>query len=639
MADQTNLKLSEQEQIRRDKLAKYQELGIDPFGQKFDRTHTTKDIREEFKGNEHDALEEMHASVTIAGRVMAIRDMGKVAFLTIQDKFGNIQSYLRKDALGDENWKVFKLADIGDIVGISGEVMLTKTGELTVKANKYTHLTKALRPLPEKYHGLVDVEERYRRRYVDLIMNEDSKRVALTRPRIIRAIQHYMDDQGFVEVETPVLQPILGGASARPFVTHHNTLGMDFYLRIATELCLKRLIVGGLERVYEIGRLFRNEGMDTKHNPEFTTIEAYQAYANIDDMMDLCENLIRSVAKEVLGTTIVHRNGIEIDLAKPFVRMDMTEFVKQETGIDFRQISDFEEAKKIALEHNIEVPVHFTIGHIIEAFYDEYCEKKTEQPTFVYGHPTDISPLAKKDPKDPRFTQRFELFIMGSEYANAFTELNDPIDQRQRFESQLKERELGNDEACQVDTDFVEALEYGMAPTGGIGIGIDRLIMLLTESESIRDVLLFPAMKPQGKVEKIITPTQEVKDEIIDFSKVEIEPLFADFVDFDTFAKSDFRAVKVKACEAVPKSKKLLKFTLDDGTGNDRVILSGIHAYYEPEQLVGKTLIAIVNLPPRPMMGLESCGMLLSALHKEEGEEKLHLLIVDNHIPAGAKLY
>ncbi len=496
MAEEKVVNISEQQQIRRDKLVKYRELGIDPFGQKFERTHLSSDIKSEFAGKTHDEIDALHAPVIIAGRIMAIRDMGKVAFIVLQDRGGSIQAYVRKDVIGETAWEVYKLADIGDFIGIEGEVMMTRTGELTVKAHKYTHLTKALRPLPEKYHGLVDVEERFRRRYVDLIMNEDAKKVALTRPKIIRAIQHYMDGQGYIEVETPVLQPILGGASARPFVTHHNTLDMDYYLRIATELSLKRLIVGGLERVYEIGRLFRNEGMDTKHNPEFTTIEAYQAYGDLSTMMDLCENLLRSVALEVLGTTKVKRNDVEIDLGKPFVRIDMTDFVKQETGIDFRAIKTFAEAKQLALEHHLEVAPHFTgIGHIIELFFDEYCEKKTIQPTFVYGHPIEISPLAKKDDKDPRFTQRFELFIMGSEYANAFTELNDPLDQRERFESQLKERELGNDEANQMDVDFVEALEYGMPPCGGIGIGIDRLIMLLTETTSIREVLLFPQMK------------------------------------------------------------------------------------------------------------------------------------------------
>ncbi|MDD3422633.1 MAG: lysine--tRNA ligase [Bacilli bacterium] len=493
--------LSDQEQFRREKVQKIRDLGIDPFGHKFERTHLSSDIKKEFAGKTHEELEALAAPVTIAGRIMAIRDMGKVAFLTIQDLGGTIQVYLRKDAVSELEWNVYKLADLGDIVGISGTVMLTRTGEITIKCKQYTHLSKALRPLPEKYHGLNDVEERFRRRYVDLIMNEDARRVALARPRIIRAIQHYMDGQGFIEVETPVLQPILGGAAAKPFITHHNTLDMDFYLRIATELSLKRLIVGGLEKVYEIGRLFRNEGMDTKHNPEFTTIEAYQAYGDLSTMMDLCENLIRSVAIEANGSPIVHRtdadgNVITIDFSKPFARMDMTDFVKQETGIDFRKVTSFEEAKKIAIEHHLEVPKHFTgVGHIIELFYDEYCEKKTVQPTFVSGHPIEISPLAKKDPKDPRFTQRFELFVMGSEYANAFTELNDPIDQLERFQNQLKERELGNEEANQIDYDFVEALEYGMPPCGGIGLGIDRLIMLLTETYSIREVLLFPQMK------------------------------------------------------------------------------------------------------------------------------------------------
>lgn len=488
--------LSDQEQVRREKVDKLKSMGIDPFGGRFERTHLSSDIKSQFSGKTHEELEQLNASVVIAGRIMAIRDMGKVAFVKLQDLGGYIQVYIRKDTIGETAWDTFKLADIGDIIGIEGPVMLTRTGELTIKCIKYTHLSKALRPLPEKFHGLSDVEERYRRRYVDLIMNEDAKKVAIMRPKIIRAIQNYMDGQGYIEVETPVLQPILGGAAARPFVTHHNTLDMDFYLRIATELPLKRLIVGGLEKVYEIGRLFRNEGMDTRHNPEFTTIEAYQAYGDINTMMELCENLFKNVAQKVLGDTKIPRNEEIIDLGKPFAKINMVDFIKTETGIDFRNIKSFEEAKKIALDRHLEVPKHYNgVGHIINLFFEEYCEKKIIQPTFIYGHPIEISPLAKKDPNDERFTLRFELFIMGSEYANAFTELNDPIDQKQRFDAQLQERELGNDEANQMDVDFVEALEYGMPPCGGIGIGIDRFVMLLTQMYSIREVLLFPHMK------------------------------------------------------------------------------------------------------------------------------------------------
>ncbi|MDY4787936.1 MAG: lysine--tRNA ligase [Bacilli bacterium] len=643
--------LTDQELVRREKLEKLRAQGIDPFGHRFERTNLSSDIKRIYGGKTHDELAEMKAIEVIAGRVMTVRNMGKVAFVTLQDLGGFIQVYIRKDTIGEDVYdNVFKLVDIGDFIGIKGEVMLTKTGEITIKALEYTHLSKALRPLPEKFHGLVDVEERYRRRYVDLIMNEDAKRIATLRPKIIRSIQRYMDGLGYMEVETPVLHPILGGAAARPFVTHHNTLDMDFYLRIATELPLKRLLVGGLEKVYEIGRLFRNEGMDTRHNPEFTTIEAYQAYGDLDTMMDLVEGVFSNVSKDVLGTQQVEKDGVMLDLKGPFRRISMAEFVKQETGIDFTKIYDLEEAKKLAKEHHIEVETHHTgVGHILNLFFEEYCEKKCVQPTFVTGHPIEISPLAKKDPKDPRYTLRFELFICGSEYANAFTELNDPIDQRERFENQLKERELGNDEANQMDVDFVEALEYGMPPAGGVGIGIDRFVMLLCGTNSIREVLLFPHMRnldnKQNKkeVSKVEVSAKEepvtVKEEVIDFSNVEIEPLFKDFVDFETFSKSDFRAVKVKECSAVAKSKKLLKFVLDDGSGVDRVILSGIHDYYEPEDLVGKTLIAITNLPPRKMMGIDSCGMIISAVHHENGIEKLHCLMVDSHIPAGAKLY
>ena len=557
----------------------------------------------------------------------------------IQDRFGQIQAYVRQDVLGEAPYEIFKKADIGDICGVEGEVIKTDTGELTIRATVYTHLSKALRPLPEKFHGLQDKEEARRHRYVDLIMNEESKRNAFLRPRIIRSIQRFFDGRGFVEVETPVLQPILGGAVARPFITHHNTLDKDFYLRIATELSLKKLIVGGMERVYEIGRLFRNEGMDSMHNPEFTTVEAYQAYSDIDGMMELAESLFKYVANDVLGKTTVNNHDVEIDLGKPFKKIHMADAVKDATGIDFKKITDVNEALDLAAKHEIKVQNHeHTVGHILNLFFEKYVEETLIQPTFVYGHPIEISPLAKKNKVDPRYTDRFELFIAGHEYANAFSELNDPIDQRERFEKQLAEKELGNDEANEMDTDFLEALEYGMAPTGGIGIGIDRLVMLLGEIESIRDAILFPQMKDVGK-KKEVKKTVEKSSEVIDFSNVEVEPLFSDFVDFETFSKSDFRVVKVLGCVAVEKSKKLLKFTLNDGTDNPRVILSGIHPFYEPEDLLGKTLVAITNLPPRAMMGIESCGMLLSAVHHENGEEKLHLIMLDNHIPAGAKLY
>ena len=516
--------------------------------------------------------------------------------------------------------------------------MKTMTGEITIKCLEYTHLVKALRPLPEKFHGLTDIEERYRRRYVDLIMNEESKRVAFLRPKIIRCIQNFMDNRGFTEVETPILNTLLTGASARPFITHHNTQDLDMYLRIALELPLKRLLVGGMEAVYEIGRTFRNEGMDPMHNPEFTLMEAYLAYSNLDGMMEMTESMFKTIAKDIFHKDTFMWNGNEINIAGEWKKVSMTDAIKEKTGIDFRTIT-VEEALKLAEEHKIEVAEHEkTLGHIINLFFEKYVEETLIQPTFLYGHPVEISPLTKKNPEDPRFVDRFELFIGGKEFANAYTELNDPVDQLERFEDQLKERELGNEEANDIDMDFVEALEYGMPPAGGIGYGIDRLVMFFTESASIRDVILFPTMKPQGAKQVINKPSAPTTQKI-DFSKVEIEPLFEDYVDFETFSKSDFRAVKVKECEAVPKSSKLLKFVLNDGTGEDRVILSGIHAYYEPEELVGKTLIAITNLPARKMMGIDSCGMLISAVHSEEGEERLHLLMVDDAIPAGAKLY
>ena len=648
-------KLTEQEKIRRQKMEELREKGIDPFGHAYARTHRSGDIRSEYGECTKEELDEQNVTVRVAGRIMTKRRQGKAGFMHIQDVDGRIQIYVRKDDIGEDAYELFKKSDIGDIVGIEGTLMRTNTGELSVHAKVYTHLTKALRPLPEKFHGLQDKEERFRRRYVDLIMNEESKHIALTRPRIIRAIQRYLDGKGLVEVETPVLQPILGGAAARPFITHHNTLNMPFYLRIATELPLKRLIVGGLEGVYEIGRLFRNEGMDATHNPEFTTVEAYVAYSDLHGMMDLIEGLLEYVAMEVCGTTEIEYQGKQISLKAPYRRLHMVDAIKEACGVDFWKEMSYEEACAIAKEHGIEVEKkHNSVGHIINLFFEKYVEETLIQPTYLYGHPVSISPLAKKNADDPRFADRYELFINGKEYANAFSELNDPIDQRERFENQLKLRDLGDDEANEMDVDYVEALEYGLPPTGGVGMGIDRLVMLLTNQDTIREVLLFPHMKLTGeskgaKLEKkaqaqeaaAVVDVEHVvnKKPTIDYSKVEIEPQFQDLVDFETFSKSDFRAVKVKECRAVPKSKKLLEFVLDDGSGEDRTILSGIHDSYEPEQLVGKTLVAIVNLPPRKMMGIDSCGMIISAVHQEAGEERLNLLILDDAIPAGAKLY
>ena len=648
-------KLTEQEKIRRQKMEELREKGIDPFGHAYARTHRSGDIRSEYGECTKEELDEQNVTVRVAGRIMTKRRQGKAGFMHIQDVDGRIQIYVRKDDIGEDAYELFKKSDIGDIVGIEGTLMRTNTGELSVHAKVYTHLTKALRPLPEKFHGLQDKEERFRRRYVDLIMNEESKHIALARPRIIRAIQRYLDGKGLVEVETPVLQPILGGAAARPFITHHNTLNMPFYLRIATELPLKRLIVGGLEGVYEIGRLFRNEGMDATHNPEFTTVEAYVAYSDLHGMMDLIEGLLEYVAMEVCGTTEIEYQGKQISLKAPYRRLHMVDAIKEACGVDFWKEMSYEEACAIAKEHGIEVEKkHNSVGHIINLFFEKYVEETLIQPTYLYGHPVSISPLAKKNADDPRFADRYELFINGKEYANAFSELNDPIDQRERFENQLKLRDLGDDEANEMDVDYVEALEYGLPPTGGVGMGIDRLVMLLTNQDTIREVLLFPHMKLTGeskgaKLEKkaqaqeaaAVVDVEHVvnKKPTIDYSKVEIEPLFQDMVDFETFSKSDFRAVKVKECRAVPKSKKLLEFVLDDGSGEDRTILSGIHDSYEPEQLVGKTLVAIVNLPPRKMMGIDSCGMIISAVHQEAGEERLNLLILDDAIPAGAKLY
>ena len=648
---------NDQELVRRQKMEELRSKGIDPFGQAYERTANSKSIKEAYSDLTKEDLEAKKIEVSIAGRIMSKRRMGKMCFMHILDKDGQIQLVINKADLGEEPYELVKSSDIGDIIGVKGTIYRTNPsesnpeGELSVYVTEYTHLTKALRPLPEKFHGLTDVEERYRRRYVDLIMNEDSRKKAFLRPQIIRAIQNNLDSQGLVEVETPVLNPILGGANARPFVTHHNALNRDFYLRIATELYLKRLIVGGMEGVYEIGRLFRNEGMDLKHNPEFTTVEAYVAYSDLEGMMKLCENLFEDVANKVLGTTEIVTGDHTISLKAPFKRVNMTDAVNEKTGVDFRKIS-IEEAKAECTKRNIELEKHeHDLGHIINKLFEELCEEEMTGPVFVWGHPIEISPLAKKDLDDPRFTQRFELFINGTEYANAFTELNDPIDQFERFENQMKAKDLGDAEASEMDMDYVEALEYGLPPTGGIGIGIDRFVMLLAGTDSIREVLLFPTMKPREgeKAENTAVSTSNtnldnyltpiISDKEIDFSKVEIEPLFTDYIDFDTFAKSDYRAVKVLDCEAVKGSKKLLKFTLNDGSDKERTILSGIHEYYEPEELIGKTCIAITNLPTRVMMGVGSEGMLISAVHHEEGEERLHLLMVDPHIPAGAKLY
>ena len=629
--------LSEQRLIRRAKLKELQDAGQDPFQiTKFVVKHHSADIKEGFE-----ALE--GAMTSVAGRIMSKRGMGKAVFCDLQDGKGRIQLYVRVDELGEEAFAKFKKTDIGDIVGVEGEVFKTKRGEISVKAHKVTLLSKSLQPLPEKFHGLTDKEMRYRQRYVDLIMNEDVRRTFRIRTAFIKHMRRYLDERDYLEVETPVLNTISGGATARPFITHHNTLDIDMYMRIATELNLKRLTVGGFERVYEIGRIFRNEGMDPKHNPEFTTIELYQAYADFNDMMDLFEDLLSSAAQKILGTYQVEWQGEKIDLTPGWPRMPMHEAVKKYCGIDFMAITSDEEAVAAAKSIGVELPetADKTWGNALYECFDQKVEEKLIQPTFITMHPVDVSPLAKRSPSDPRLTERFELFICHSEMGNAFSELNDPIDQRQRFQKQVELRDKGDDEAGMMDEDFLTALEYGLPPTGGLGIGIDRCVMLLTNSDSIREVILFPTMKPEGvkKEEKAAPAPAQAPAEKIDFSKVEIEPLFADFVDFDTFAKSDFRAVKVKECEAVKKSKKLLKFVLDDGTGTDRVILSGIHDTYEPEELVGKTLIAITNLPPRKMMGIDSCGMIISAIHHEEGVEKLHCLMVDDHIPAGAKLY
>ena len=624
--------------VRREKLAELQAEGKDPFKiVKYDVTHHSQDIKDQF--------EELEGKdVTIAGRMMSKRVMGKASFCHVQDLKGMLQSYVARDSIGEDAYKAFKKLDVGDIIGIKGQVFRTKTGEISIHASEVTLLSKSLQVLPEKFHGLTNTDTRYRQRYVDLIMNAEVKDTFIKRSRILSAVRRYLDGQGFMEVETPMLVSNAGGAAARPFETHFNALDEDFKLRISLELYLKRLIVGGLERVYEIGRVFRNEGLDTRHNPEFTLMELYQAYTDYHGMMDLTENLYRYVAQEVLGTTTIVYNGVEMDLGKPFERITMVDAVKKYSGVDFNEIHTLEEAREAAREHHVEFEERHKKGDILNLFFEEYVEEHLIQPTFVMDHPIEISPLTKKKPENPDYVERFEFFMNGWEMANAYSELNDPIDQRARFAAQEELFAQGDEEANHTDEDFLNALEIGMPPTGGIGFGIDRMCMLLTDSAAIRDVLLFPTMKSLGgdKTEsksKNDTPAVPVAEEKIDFSKVQIEPLFTDFVDFDTFSKSDFRAVKVKECVAVPKSKKLLQFTLDDGTGTDRTILSGIHAFYEPEELVGKTLIAITNLPPRAMMGIESCGMLLSAIHEEEGEEKLHLLMVDNHIPAGAKLY
>ena len=628
--------------LRREKLAAMQAEGKDPFQiTKYDVTHHSAEIKSGFAQLEGQA-------VSVAGRMMSKRVMGKASFCHVQDLDGTIQVYVARDCIGEDAYAAFKKFDIGDLIGVRGTVFQTKTGEVSIHAAEVTLLSKSLQVLPEKFHGLTNTDMRYRQRYVDLIMNPESKDVFIKRSKIIRTIRRFLDGQGFMEVETPMLVANAGGAAARPFETHFNALDTDFKLRISLELYLKRLIVGGLERVYEIGRVFRNEGLDTRHNPEFTLMELYQAYTDYHGMMDLTENMYRYVAQEVLGTTKIVYNGVEMDLGKPFARITMVDAVKQYSGVDFNEIRTLEEARAAADAHHVAYEERHAKGDILNLFFETFVEEHLIQPTFVMDHPVEISPLTKRKPENPDYVERFEFFMNGWEMANAYSELNDPIDQRARFAAQEEQFAAGDEEANHTDEDFLNALEIGMPPTGGIGYGIDRMCMLLTDSAAIRDVLLFPTMKPldaDKKVEKAASApaaaAQAVPEveEKIDFSNVEIEPLFQDFVDFDTFAKSDFRVVKVKECEAVKKSKKLLKFVLDDGTGTDRVILSGIHGYYEPEELVGKTCIAIVNLPPRPMMGIDSCGMLISAVHHENGEEKLHLLMVDDHIPAGAKLY
>ena len=682
MANQNNNKGGQQDvnqllKVRREKLQNLQEAGKDPFQiTKYNVTHHSSDVKELYNAHEAEILGDRKApdveglddaakrevinndynerreimdakpiEVSIAGRMMFKRVMGKASFCNIQDLKGNIQVYVARDNIGEDSYADFKKSDIGDIYGVKGFAFRTKTGEISIHAEEITLLSKSLQILPEKFHGLTDTDTRYRQRYVDLIMNQESKEVFIKRSQILKEIRNFLAGRDFMEVETPMLVSNAGGAAARPFETHYNALNEDVKLRISLELYLKRLIVGGLERVYEIGRVFRNEGVDTRHNPEFTLMELYQAYTDYEGMMELTESMFRYLAEKVCGSTKISYNGVEIDLGKPFARMTMIDAIKKYAGVDFDQVPDDAAAKKLADEHHIEYEERHKKGDIVNLFFEEYCEKELIQPTFIMDHPIEISPLTKKKPSDPTKVERFELFCNTWEMCNAYSELNDPIDQRERFAAQDANAAAGDDEAEHTDEDFLNALEIGMPPTGGIGYGIDRLVMLLTDSQAIRDVLLFPTMKTLNDVNKKndvkSKATEEVKaePEKIDFSKVKIEPLFEEMVDFDTFSKSDFRAVKVKECVAVPKSKKLLQFTLDDGTGTDRTILSGIHSFYEPEELVGKTLIAITNLPPRAMMGIDSCGMLLSAIHEEEGEEKLHLLMVDDHIPAGAKLY
>ena len=663
--------------VRREKLADLQQNGKDPFQiTKFNQTYHSLEVKSLYEAHEAELLKDhqtpdiegmdeeqakevlkkdyeerrsiMDANpihVSIAGRMMFKRVMGKASFCNIQDLQGSIQVYVARDAIGTDSYTDFKRSDIGDIFGLEGFAFRTRTGEISIHAEKMTLLSKSLQILPEKFHGLTDTDTRYRQRYVDLIMNPESKETFIKRSKIIKEIRNFLDGRGFMEVETPMLVSNAGGAAARPFETHYNALNEDVKLRISLELYLKRLIVGGLERVYEIGRVFRNEGVDTRHNPEFTLMELYQAYTDYEGMMELTESMFRYLAEKVCGSAVISYNGTVIDMAKPFERISMIDAVKKYAGVDFAEVKTDEEAKALADEHHVEYEERHKKGDILNLFFDEFCEEKMIQPTFVTDHPIEISPLTKKNPEDPNYVERFELYVYGREMCNAYSELNDPIDQRERFAAQEEAFAAGDEEANHTDEDFLNALEIGMPPTGGIGYGIDRLVMLLTDAQAIRDVLLFPTMKSldadkkSAKSENSTSTAAPEKEEVIDFSKVKVEPLFEEFVDFDTFSKSDFRAVKVKACEAVKKSKKLLQFTLDDGTGTDRTILSGIHAYYEPEELVGKTLIAITNLPPRAMMGIESCGMLLSAIHEEEGEEKLHLLMVDDHIPAGAKLY
>ena len=683
MANQNNNKGGQQQdvnqllKVRREKLQNLQEAGKDPFQiTKYNVTHHSSDVKELYNAHEAEILGDRKApdveglddaakrevinndynerreimdakpiEVSIAGRMMFKRVMGKASFCNIQDLKGNIQVYVARDNVGEDSYADFKKSDIGDIYGVKGFAFRTKTGEISIHAEEITLLSKSLQILPEKFHGLTDTDTRYRQRYVDLIMNQESKEVFIKRSQILKEIRNFLAGRDFMEVETPMLVSNAGGAAARPFETHYNALNEDVKLRISLELYLKRLIVGGLERVYEIGRVFRNEGVDTRHNPEFTLMELYQAYTDYEGMMELTESMFRYLAEKVCGSTKISYNGVEIDLGKPFARMTMIDAIKKYAGVDFDQVPDDAAAKKLADEHHIEYEERHKKGDIVNLFFEEYCEKELIQPTFIMDHPIEISPLTKKKPSDPTKVERFELFCNTWEMCNAYSELNDPIDQRERFAAQDANAAAGDDEAEHTDEDFLNALEIGMPPTGGIGYGIDRLVMLLTDSQAIRDVLLFPTMKSldadkkSAKSENSTSTAAPEKEEVIDFSKVKVEPLFEEFVDFDTFSKSDFRAVKVKACEAVKKSKKLLQFTLDDGTGTDRTILSGIHSFYEPEELVGKTLIAITNLPPRAMMGIDSCGMLLSAIHEEEGEEKLHLLMVDDHIPAGAKLY